>query len=300
MSSARELIGQVKSLPSLPAVYFRVRSIIEDPDSCATDAAKEISCDPALTTRLLHIANSAFYGACGKVESVTDALAILGMNQIHHLVLATSVTMAFAGVSPPLMNMQKFWRTSLYRALVARCMGKSSRHVAGERSFVEGLLGDIGHLVMYLQLPDAAESALQRSLESERPLHLIERELIGFDYAEVGAELVAAWNLAPSIEATIRHHAEPAQAGGWKAEASILHIATVFADTAFKFEPPETWTPRVEPMIWEHAGVCAEQIADFKQQADSELEALAQAILPGFCAISRKAPRRTARVYRLH
>ena len=77
MHSARHLVAQVTSLPSLPAIYFRVRSMIEHPDSSVGDVAREISCDPALTTRLLRLANCSFYGVCGRVESVADALSIL-------------------------------------------------------------------------------------------------------------------------------------------------------------------------------------------------------------------------------
>ena len=295
MHSARHLVAQVTSLPSLPAIYFRVRSVIEHPDSSAGDVAREISCDPALTTRLLRLANSSFYGVCGRVESVADALSILGLDQIHHLVLATSVTMAFAGVSPPLMNMQKFWRASLYRALVARWMARRSRALGGERAFVEGLLGDIGHLVLYLQMPDAAESALQESLAGGRALHEVECELIGCDYAEVGAELVSAWNLAPSVEAAIRFHPRPLLCSDWTAEAAVLHVATAFAEAALRPEASANWFEEIDASVRECAGIGADDLLEIRQQADGELETLVQAVLPGFCGW-RKATHRTTKV----
>jgi HD-like signal output (HDOD) protein len=282
MTPARELVRRVTGLPTLPAVYFRVRSVIEQPDSFALDIAREISCDPGLTMRLLRVANGAYYGLPRKVESIMDAIAIIGANQILNLVLATSITMAFDGVAPPLMNMRKFWRTSLYRALVARCLAKQSRHNDAERAFVEGLVGDIGHLVMYMQMPEVAEQALQRSIQTASPVHRIEREMLGFDYGELGAELVTGWNISPRIEAALRYHTEPLHAEDAVAEASALHIATRFASAAFMSESPARWVPQIDPRVWQEAGVSLACIAGIKQEADRELEALALAILPGF------------------
>ena len=287
MASARELVEGVTNLPTLPAVYFRVRSVIERPDSFALDVAREISCDPGLTTRLLRVANGAYYGMSRKVDSVMDAIAILGVNQIQHIVFATSITMAFDGVAPPLMNMRRFWRTSLYRGIVSRCMAKQSRHSDAERAFVEGLVGDIGHLVMYQEMPDMAEQAMQRSIESGLPVHGIERGMLGYDYAELGAELLAKWNLSREIEAALRYHTEPLLAAEAAEDAAALHIATRFAKAAFMHEPHTTWVPEVDPRIWQAAGISAACIAGIKQEADRELEALATALLPGFTSARR-------------
>ena len=289
MNTAREFIERVTDLPSLPAVYFRVRAVIEQPDSSAEDVAREIMCDPGLTMRLLRMANGTFYGMARKVESVTDAIAILGVTQIHNIVLATSVTMAFEGVAPPLMNMRKFWHTSVYRALVARCLAKQSRHGNSERAFLGGLIADIGHLVMYEHVPDAAEKCLRVAAETAQPLHRVERGMLGYDYGEIGAELVARWNLSPVIEAALRHHTGPLQAVDAMADASALHIATRFAVAAFNSEPPATWVPQIDPRVWQEAGVSDACVADIKQEADRELGALAQAILPGFGGMRRAA-----------
>jgi HD-like signal output (HDOD) protein len=287
MHTARDLIEQVQNLPSLPAVYFRVRSALERPDCFALDVAREISCDPALTARLLRVANSTLYGISGKVESVMDALAILGMEQVHSLLLATSVTMAFSKISPPLMNMRRYWRTSLYCALIARCIAKRGRKVRTDRAFVEGLLADIGHLVMYQHMPFKCEDALQQAMESGQAVHEIERDLFGFDHADVGAELLAQWNLSPEMEAAIRHQHEPEEAGAASAEASILHVSTQFAAAAFRAEPPEIWAELVNPQAWQHTGFCADDVGIVKELADDELDTLAQAILPGFSSCRR-------------
>lgn len=150
-------------------------------------------------------------------------------------------------------------------------------------SCLEGLLGDIGHLVMYLGMPHAAEKALLQSRQSGEPLHRVERNLFGFDYAEVGAELLATWGLPPIVEAAVRHHPIPLAAGGNAAgEASILHIATLFAEAIFRSEAIERWSPQVDPVVWLEAGLSAECLPAVKLQADEGLEALVQALQPDY------------------
>lgn len=279
--SPRELVGRITDLPSLPAIYFRVKSIIERPNSSITDVEREISCDAGVTSRLLSLANSAFYSVRGRLDSISQALSILGTEQVKHLLLVTSVATAFRGVSPALMDMKKFWLMNACRALVARSMANQNRRFDGERCFIEGLLGDIGHLVMYLGMPRAAEKALLRSTQSGEPLHRVERDLLGFDYAEVGAELLAAWNFSPIVEAAVRHHPIPLAAGGTVAgEASILHIAALFAEAAFSSGATENWARRIDPVVWLEAGLSADCLPAIRIQAEHGLEALVQALFP--------------------
>jgi HD-like signal output (HDOD) protein len=279
--SPRELIAGIRNLPSLPATYFRVKAILERPDSPFSEVEREISSDAAMTSRLLHLANSALYALQSRLESIGNALSILGLDQVRHLVLVTSVTGAFRGISPDLMDMRRFWMANMLRALLARGIAGKDSRIDADRVFTEGLLGDIGHLVMYMAMPDVARQALVRARETGQPLHRVESELIGFDYAEVGAELLSTWNFSESMEAVVRHHPEPLAAGGsFAVEASILHIATRFADAALNGEPLDGWTRRVDPVIWLEAGLSDEGFEEIQAQAEEEITGLAQSLFP--------------------
>ncbi len=172
-------------MPS-PAVYFRVKAVIERPNSLLAEVEREITSDAGLTSRLLCLANSAFYSLRGTLDSIGLALSVLGTEQIKHLLLVTSMATAFRGIAPGLMDMRKFWRLNAYRALSARAFARKSSRFDPERAFVEGLLGDIGHLIICPR-HSARGGPLLRSRESGEPLHRVERELLGFDYPDVGA-----------------------------------------------------------------------------------------------------------------
>lgn len=275
------LVAQTGDLPSLPAIYFRVKAVIERPNSSIRDIEREIAYDAGLTSRLLCLANSVYYSVRGGLDTIGQAFSLLGTEQVKHLLLATSVASAFRGISPKLMDMRKFWTRNAYRALVARCLANQDHRFDGERFFVEGLLSDIGHLVMYLSMPHAAEKALLHSRESGLPLHRVERDLCGFDYAEVSAELLATWNFSPTVVAAVCHHPVPLAAGGTAArEASILHIANSFTEAVYTPEDFAVWARKVDPVVWLEAGLSAACMPEIKTQAEAGLEALVRALLP--------------------
>ena len=89
--SLSEMVGGTITLPSPPTVYLKVRQLVEDPKSTVKHLAKVVSADPGRAARLLALVNSPFYGMWGKVGTVTRALTVLGMRQVHDFVLSTSV-----------------------------------------------------------------------------------------------------------------------------------------------------------------------------------------------------------------
>lgn len=223
---AKDLVTKCLRLVTLPDVYLRAKSVLDDPDSGAVDMARAIAHDPGMAARLLRIANSAFFGFAAKIDSIPRAVSLLGTQQIHDLVLATSLASTFKGVRSEVMDMDKFWHDSVYRAVAAKLLAAHCNVLDAERLFVAGLLADIGHLLMYGQIPEQAQAAAQAAAAECRPLQRVEQELLGFNYADVGGELLAAWRLPDSLEQTVRHHAEPAHATDFALETCIVHIAT--------------------------------------------------------------------------
>lgn len=279
--SPAELIRRVDDLPSLPAIYFRVRATLERPDSSLTEIEREIGTDAGLTARLLCLANSSYYAVRGRLDSLGMALSVLGTEQIKHLLLVTTMATVFRNVSPALMDMRRFWRANAYRALLARALARRCERCDPERAFAEGLLGDIGHLVMYLTIPKFAEAALLRAHSSGEPLHRVERAMLGFDYTDVGADLIASWGISPQIEAAVRHHQAPLVAGGTAAgEAAILHIANMYEQAETAGEAIESWGRRIDPVIWLESGLAQDGMIEAREQVLDALGALEQALLP--------------------
>jgi HD-like signal output (HDOD) protein len=130
------------------------------------------------------------------------------MQAVHDLTLAVSVAKTFSGIHQQVMSMKIFWANSFFSGLVARELARKCFLVDSERMFVEGLLRDIGHLILYDQLPEKSEQALRQSAETGVPVHLVEQDLLGFDYTEVGQMLVEIWQLPKNLGVAIRYQHE--------------------------------------------------------------------------------------------
>ena len=230
MPLASELVQSCTSVFTLPELYSHVRDTVDDPKSSIEERADILKLDPAISARLLRIANSAPYGAPKQVDTISRAVNMVGIEAVRDLVAATTIGQTFSGMPPQFMDTARFWRKSLFCALVAEGMATSCGVDGSERCFVEGLLRDIGHFVLYQTVPQRAQSALIEAGYLEASLAEVEQSNIGCDFAEVGAELIRSWGMPVRLEQAIRCQLSPKDAGEFALHASIVHLAGVVAD----------------------------------------------------------------------
>lgn len=230
MPSAQELVQSCTSIFTLPEIYFRVREVVDDSNSTMEDLAEILKLDPAISARLLRIVNSPIYGFPKQIDTISRTVSLLGTQAIIDLVTATTVGKTFAGVPIQLMDVSKFWHRSVLCALLAGKIAKSCGIQDSERFFVEGLLRDLGHYVLYQYAPERAQSALIEAGYLDASLAEVEQSNIGCDFAEVGAELVRSWGMPIQIEQAIRHQLSPDEAGDYVQHASIVHLAGEVVD----------------------------------------------------------------------
>lgn len=223
-----ELVASVKEVASLPAVYHQLVQVVNDPRSSAADVAKVISGDPGLTARLLRLVNSAMYGFPGRIETVSRAVALVGMSELCELALATSVIGAFGGALDRRIHMGMFWRHSLACGVIARALGKALRLQNEERLFVTGLLHDVGRLVMFAKMPDLMGRAVAEAETERLPLTDAEHAMFEYSHMGVGRALLAEWKLPESHSEPVGCHHRSGAAKRFAVEAAIVHVADVF------------------------------------------------------------------------
>lgn len=267
--TTQSLVKESIELISLPDVYIRLRDVMASPHSSMADIAQVIVHDPAITARLLKLVNSAFFGLAYKVDTMTHAINLLGTQQVHDLVLATVVVDSFSGFTNDYLNIYDFWFKGVYCAVTARLLAYHCEALEDtERSFIAGLLHNIGHLVSYQIIPKETLAAKELASEKNIALYLAEREVLGFDYAQLGAELMREWGLPKSLQEITAFHVEPEKASDLRLETAILHIATDISQNALAEIPisPETLT--VNPVCWRITGLSVDDMADIKKEVD--------------------------------
>lgn len=267
-------------LVTLPAVYLRLREVLDDPDAGFVDIGNVIGNDPAATARLLKVVNSAYFGLGPQIDTIQRAVGLLGRQQVHDLVLATSVARSFDGVSIAIMDVGRFWERSVRCAIVARELARLRGLLDGEHLFILGLLHDLGHLFMYQAIPTLAAQALSQSCEGDGPLQDVEKALLGFDAATAGARMMQRWRLPESIWRPILHQHTPDQTEDHHHGAAILHLAFALVDAFEQADSPADALQMVPLEAWKTAAVAPDQCTTVAERADAEFSGVLQLIRP--------------------
>ena len=278
MEDLMQKIRSSAQLITLPEIYLRLKDLLADPDYTMAEVALLVSRDPGLATRFLRIVNSPLNRRVAKIERVSHAVSLLGAQQIHDIVLCASVAGAFDGVLNNVINMKQFWKRSIYYAVTARQLAIEC-DVECERLFLIGLLVDLGHLFMYLGIPDRAQQAILQAHEEQKALYLVEREQLGFDYAAVGGMMLKEWSLPKSLQIPVTCHTEPGKINQFPLETSLLHIASllvqsdlgegVFAEGAYE----------VDQNAWDTTNLTLDHCLNARKVAAEQLKEVTESIL---------------------
>ena len=230
VATPRAMVENVLQLFSLPEIYLRLQNTIDDPLHSREQIADVITYDPALSARVLRIANSSYYSFPREIETVVSAVGIIGELDLRNLVLATTVVGSMSSLNYKGIDIDAFWLHSLRCAISARLIAKSVNGHNPENLFLAGMLHDLGILVIYQQNPILAGSIARQMEEKHQLRDQAERELLGFDHAEVGALLIEAWGLSAELAELTRCHHQYQLAQDSKPGALILAFANLLAD----------------------------------------------------------------------
>lgn len=223
-----DLIKDNVQLLSLPEVCLRIQQLADDPHADMGEFAKLVAQDPALTTRLLKLVNSAYYGFPGRIDTLSRAVNLVGIAELRNLTLAMAAMEVFGGLENERFDMLRFWRHSVYCALVARFLARRARVLHAERLFIAGLLHDVGRLLICGLLPEPATDIQQRAAAGE-DICSAERDVLGFDHEEIGRELLRLWQLPKELCVAVGCHHAPERAEVAQLETTLVYLANRIA-----------------------------------------------------------------------
>jgi len=235
VSTPQLMVDSVLHLISLPEIYLRLQETIDDPSHSRDQIAEIIAYDAALSARVLRIANSSYYGFPREIETISSAVGLIGELDLNNLVLATTVIGAMTALDYKGVDIDQFWLHSLRCGITARLLARSVGGCDPEVLFLAGILHDLGILVIYQQEADLA-GAVKRQIDEQHQLRdQAERELLGFDHAEIGALLIKAWGLSEELSELARCHHQYQLAQSNQVATIILALANLLADTDTAF-----------------------------------------------------------------
>ncbi|MGE3234878.1 MAG: HDOD domain-containing protein [Thermoleophilia bacterium] len=224
--SAAEVASAVAELPPMPASISDVIAACDDQDMTVGQLSQVILRDQSLTANLLKLANSAFYGHARRVTTATEAVVLLGFSAIKSLAISSHTSRLLNGALPGYgLQQGELWRHSIAVAFTARRLAVEIKLAPVEEAFVAGLLHDIGKTILSGYMENAFDEVTRIAQERRMPFHEVETELLGFDHAELGAQVAAAWSFPPELEEAIRYHHSPNEARLKPALSHCVHLA---------------------------------------------------------------------------
>jgi putative nucleotidyltransferase with HDIG domain len=203
------LVARIRTFPARPTIYAEVLKELRSSAASAQTVGELVSRDLAISTKLLQITNSAFFGFSRPVSKPGDAVLLLGMETTASLVLGIEAFSQLDKVKLKYFSSDHVWKHSQTVANSARAIAE---HVTGsaeiaQEAYTAGLLHDIGKLALAVNLEEAYRDAQNLGREKKLPTHEVERQAFGATHAEAGAYLLSLWGLpAGVIEAVASHH----------------------------------------------------------------------------------------------
>jgi HD-like signal output (HDOD) protein len=215
-------LKDVESLPVLPGIAAKLFNILADPYSMMSALAKVIETDPALTLRILKIVNSAFYGFARKIDTVKEAVVILGTDEIKNLAFGISAAKTFQNIHfEGMTNPNALWRHSIGTALIAEYLGRKVPECKGKGVFTAGLLHDAGKIFLIEHFPTLYNEVYATAIKYKVAVVEAEEEKFDLNHAMIGKIVANRWNLPPHLSNAISFHHHPMAASDSAALASI-------------------------------------------------------------------------------
>lgn len=231
---ANELIGKIKDLPTISTVALQINDEIKKESLTAKSLAALINQDPSLTSKILKLSNSAYYGLVKQVNTVDRAVTVLGLNTVQSIAFTVAVYKVFSSGSST-FDFPGLWLHSLGCGVAAKNLMLAGAPQLAEQAFVCGIIHDVGKIAMADKLPEELAAMIELIRNKGLSQKEAEEEIFGFSHQKIGSRMAAAWNFPDNYVFAVKshHNAFPLKEQD-DPDATILAEAVVVANKIAK------------------------------------------------------------------
>lgn len=225
----QRLFERISEVSTLPDVAMQIMQLANDPTTGADDLLDAVRSDPALAMRVMRTVNSSYHGIAHKVADLKQAITLLGFEEIRSLALTAFVARIFqVSEGHKSYSRRDLWNHMVATALVSKMVARECGHAAPQEAYLAGLLHDFG-IILLDQYVHAPFCRVLDALEPGTPSWEVEKRILGFDHASLGAYVAARWNLPESLADTIGYHHIPGQYDGPERDTvNVVVVANYF------------------------------------------------------------------------
>ncbi len=226
--SMRELVGRIRTFPSIPSLYLDVVSALNDPNATTDDIGNIIAKDMAMTTKLVQMLNSAYFGLPRTITNPTEAVGILGFETVKSLIMTVKMLNQYDKVKPVYFSIDSIWKHSTNVAQTAKALAMletGDTQLSGH-AYTAGLMHDLGKVILAANFDDQYHGAHTIARKQNVPLWEVEKEIFGASHGEIGAYLLGLWGISPEVTQIAANHHHPARSSDERFTAlTAVHVA---------------------------------------------------------------------------
>jgi HD-like signal output (HDOD) protein len=260
------ILAKVKSFPTMPGAGAKMLALLEEPDTSVSEIEDTLRYDPGLTANVLKLANSAYFGVPSKIGSLKQAVILLGLKRLMQLVVASCVSAimdkSIPGYDLPAGDM---WRHSIAVSLDA------------EDFFTPALLHDVGKLVLGAFVKEELE-AIESIAAKGVPFVVAENMILGTDHAEIGARILAQWNLPADIINAVRWHHDPDASDVPNTQVDVVYLANLLCQIPGTGAQAAGHAIELSPAVIERLGIQLNQFEAISEKVARWVDELSDAL----------------------
>ena len=266
------LFSKIKQLPVIPKLLHELMQDFSNDNAQIQDIAHKIAMDQVISAKVLKLANSAAYRRGAEITSIEQAVIRLGFNALRSLVVASGIMTSFK--TPANFNTSKFWVETFQTATIAKALAKECHAVDPETAFTCTLLHNIGELLIQSALPEEA-SLINLAINQGTSRIDAQREMLGYDFSLVGAELARRWNLSERFVTAIAQQLDPLDHHPVSPEAVLIRLAMFVSFAWNAGVPANVIVSRFPSPLALHLGIQPESLANRLEELHEQGNALA-------------------------
>jgi putative nucleotidyltransferase with HDIG domain len=232
MRNIRAEIEKINQIVTLPTVLAEIMGELGKEEAVTSKITRMVETDPAITSSILRVANSPFYGVRRRIDSVASAIVLLGHSEISHLLITFYMKQQLRALSPGQQSyLELLWQHSVNTAALSSLIAKEYELPTGGKEYTAGLLHDMGKIVMVQYFTADFEKANRMVSESGRHDTELESEIVGIAHSEAGALLGESWRLPVEFVEVMKYHHTPRSATVNPELTAVIRFADLLAES---------------------------------------------------------------------
>jgi HD-like signal output (HDOD) protein len=232
--SMRDLLGRIRTFPTIPSLYLEVINALQSSNATTAEVGAIIARDMAMTTKLVQVLNSAYFGLSRTITDPTEAVGMLGFETTKSLIMAIKLLSQYDKVKPVYFSIDHIWRhsTNVARTAKALALLETGDPDCSSTAYTAGLMHDLGKVILASNFDTQYHAAHDLARKQNLPLWVVEKDIFGATHGEIGAYILALWGMSAEVVKVASLHHDPLRAG----DKTFTALTAVHVANALEYE----------------------------------------------------------------